>query len=68
MNRGEHVECRRHDFFVRHLMGVDPPGWNSGLTLKEEDQANPAQNSSNGAPSPHSFNDPSPYDPPLWWW
>jgi hypothetical protein len=26
----------RNDFFVRHLLGVAPPDWNSGIALADE--------------------------------
>jgi dipeptidyl aminopeptidase/acylaminoacyl peptidase len=28
---GEYADRKRNDFFVRHLLGVDPPDWNKAL-------------------------------------
>jgi dipeptidyl aminopeptidase/acylaminoacyl peptidase len=58
---------RRNDFFVRWLMGVTPPDWNSGITLN---------NTQNGdldfppdQPPPYGFFDDPNHDlPPYWWW
>jgi dipeptidyl aminopeptidase/acylaminoacyl peptidase len=27
---GDYGERRRRDFFVRHLLGIEPPDWNRG--------------------------------------
>jgi hypothetical protein len=41
-----------NDFFVRWLLGVNPPDWNSG----------------HGAPAYGFFDSPSDEKPPFWWW
>jgi dipeptidyl aminopeptidase/acylaminoacyl peptidase len=39
-NGGEYGERRRRDYFVRHLLGVEPPNWNQ---QPQEEQKSPAE-------------------------
>jgi hypothetical protein len=72
---------KRNDFFVRHLMGVNPPDWNSGITVGGGGRGRGGP----GAPSTMTLGDliqfpaaePPPYGffenpaddkPPYWWW
>jgi len=64
---------RRNDFFVRKLLGVNPPDWNSGVAL----DAGPAARTPAGSPPggadaeqpPYGFFDsPADEKPPYWWW
>jgi dipeptidyl aminopeptidase/acylaminoacyl peptidase len=57
---------RRNDFFVRWLLGVNPPDWNSGVTLSVAggDRDDPQD----GAPPYGFFENPSDDRPPFWWW
>ncbi|MGH7462670.1 MAG: prolyl oligopeptidase family serine peptidase, partial [Longimicrobiales bacterium] len=54
-----------HDFFVRSLLGVMPPDWNSGVTLSAANDFDfPADE-----PPPYGFFDsPADGNPPFWWW
>jgi len=60
---------RRNDFFVRWLLGVNPPDWNSGITLDAPDGPSgiefPAEE-----PPPRGFfeEDPTFTYPSYWWW
>ena len=49
---------RRNDFFVRHLIGVNPPDWNSGISLR------PDATTGNGNGAGGSFEFPSEEPPP----
>jgi dipeptidyl aminopeptidase/acylaminoacyl peptidase len=57
---------RRNDFFVRHLLGVTPPDWNSGITLRTPgtgDSGLPDE------PPPYGFfESDADTSPPFWWW
>jgi dipeptidyl aminopeptidase/acylaminoacyl peptidase len=62
---------RRNDFFVRWLLGVNPPDWNSGVTLRAPGVT------SEGAgfdfpdeePAPRGFFDEDPtFTYPMFWW
>ena len=62
---------RRNDFFIRHLLGVTPPKWNSGITVSAP--TNPSNNPGNGLfeeePPPYGFfESPNDGTPPYWWW
>ena len=63
---------RRNDFFVRWLLGVNPPDWNSGITLRP-----PGSVTSQGGPFDFPDEEPAPRgffeeDPtftyPMFWW
>lgn len=69
---------RRNDFFVRWLMGVSPPDWNSGLSLRTPGPtgaSNPGAGNSGGfdfpseEPPPRGFFDEDPsFTYPMYWW
>jgi hypothetical protein len=64
---------RRNDFFVRWLLGVNPPDWNSGITLRQ-----PGATSGGGGggfdfpdeePVPRGFFEEDPtFTYPMFWW
>ena len=62
---------RRNDFFVRWLLGVNPPDWNSGITLRA-----PGATSEGGGfdfpdeePAPRGFFEEDPtFTYPMYWW
>jgi hypothetical protein len=56
---------KRNDFFVRWLLGVNPPDWNSGVTL---DAAGNGDDAGHGAPAYGFFDSPADEKPPFWWW
>jgi dipeptidyl aminopeptidase/acylaminoacyl peptidase len=56
---------RRNDFFVRWLLGVNPPDWNSGVRLSAADSNG---DEAGGAPAYGFFENPSDQRPPFWWW
>ena len=66
---------RRNDFFVRWLHGVNPPNWNSGISLRAAGGV-PAGNGGDAGlefpaeePAPRGFfeEDPS-FTYPMYWW
>ncbi len=66
---------RRNDFFVRWLLGVNPPDWNSGVTLRAPGAATDAPGSGAGLdfpdeePAPRGFFDEDPsFTYPMYWW
>ena len=67
---------RRNDFFVRWLMRVNPPDWNSGISLRPAGAANGAAGSGSGGfefpsdePPPRGFFDEDPsFVYPMSWW
>ncbi|MEQ1692223.1 MAG: prolyl oligopeptidase family serine peptidase, partial [Gemmatimonas sp.] len=67
---------RRNDFFVRWLMGVNPPDWNSGLSLRPAGAASGGAGSGSGGfdfpsdePPPRGFFDEDPsFTYPMFWW
>lgn len=66
---------RRNDFFVRWLMGVNPPDWNSGIALRPTGPVNGATGSGGGfefpsdEPPPRGFFDEDPsFTYPMSWW
>ncbi len=65
---GLHGTRKRNDFFVKALLGVDPPDWNSGISLgtDEEGRALTLQ-ADNPEPPPGFFDNPH-EDPPFTWW
>ena len=62
---------RRNDFFVRWLLGVNPPDWNSGISLRA-----PGATSEGGSldfpgeePAPRGFFEEDPtFTYPMYWW
>ena len=61
---------RRNDFFVRWLLGVNPPDWNSGITLRPAG-ANATQQLEFPAeePPPRGFFEEDPtFTYPMYWW
>ncbi len=67
---------RRNDFFVRWLMGVNPPDWNSGISLRASGAENGGTGTGGGAfdfpsdePPPRGFFDDDPsFTYPMFWW
>ena len=67
---------RRNDFFVRWLIGVNPPDWNSGISLRPAGTAGTGAGSGGGAfdfpseePPPRGFFDEDPsFTYPMFWW
>jgi hypothetical protein len=62
---------KRNDFFVKWLMGVNPPDWNSGITIGRGGGApgNGQFEFPDEEPPPYGFfEDPSDGRPPYWWW
>ncbi len=67
---------RRNDFFVRWLLGVNPPDWNSGIALRPPSATNGGAGGNGGAfefpseePPPHGFFDEDPsFAYPMSWW
>ena len=63
---------RRNDFFVRWLLNVNPPDWNSGVTLRTPGAASegPGFEFPDEEPAPRGFfdEDPTfPYPMHFWW-
>ncbi len=59
---------KRNDFFVKSLMGIDPPDWNSGITLGTDEEGRPIMEPDfDIEPPPGFFEDPN-EDPPYTWW
>ena len=62
---------RRNDFFVRWLLGVNPPDWNSGITIRAPGAATEGPGFDLGEePAPRGFfeEDPTfPYPMKFWW-
>jgi dipeptidyl-peptidase 4 len=55
---------KRNDFFVRSLLGVTPPDWNSGVTLAAANDFDFPEDL-----LPYGFFDtPEDNNPPFWWW
>ncbi len=67
---------RRNDFFVRWLMGVNPPDWNSGISLRPAGAVSGGSGSGGGEfefpsdePPPRGFFDEDPsFVYPMSWW
>jgi dipeptidyl aminopeptidase/acylaminoacyl peptidase len=62
---------RRNDFFVRWLLGVNPPNWNSGITLRAAGAASegPGFEFPNEEPAPRGFFEEDPtFTYPMYWW
>jgi dipeptidyl aminopeptidase/acylaminoacyl peptidase len=61
---------RRNDFFVRWLMGVNPPDWNSGVTLRPAGAASSSQLEFPAEePPPRGFFEEDPtFTYPMYWW
>ena len=55
---------KRNDFFVRWLHGVNPPDWNSGVTIAAPGNGN----GEDSGPAYGFFDDPNLEYPPYWWW
>jgi len=58
---------KRQDFFVKSLMGIDPPDWNIGITLGLDETGQPILDPEDIEPPPGFFDDPN-EDPPYTWW
>jgi dipeptidyl aminopeptidase/acylaminoacyl peptidase len=62
----------RNDFFVRSLMGVTPPKWNSGITLAPPRALNPntgqLEELDENVPPYGFFDDPEYSSPKYFWW
>ena len=54
---------KRQDFFVRSLLGVTPPDWNSGVTLAAANN-----DDSDDPPAWGFFESAADTNPPFWWW
>jgi dipeptidyl aminopeptidase/acylaminoacyl peptidase len=61
---------KRNDFFVKSLYGIDPPKWNTGLSLAPPNAANSnGLNFPDDDPMPYGFfQDPMHDLPPYIWW
>src|SRR6185369_14624665 len=62
---------RRNDFFVRWLMGVNPPDWNAGATLTTANAASSPQGLQfpEEEPPPRGFFEEDPtFTYPMYWW
>ena len=63
---------RRNDFFVRWLHGVNPPDWNSGLSITPPARATSEQGLPSfpeDEPPPRGFFDEDPtFTYPMYWW
>jgi len=57
---------KRNDFFVRALMGVEPPNWNA-VDLAEADGPE-GSGFDNGVPAYGFFDSPDDGSPPYTWW
>jgi hypothetical protein len=57
---------RRNDFFVRWLLGVNPPDWNGGASVAATGTG--GSDSFDGAPAYGFFDSPADEKPPYWWW
>ena len=63
---GAYGTRKRNDFFVRHLLGVQPPDWNTGLALLGQGGApGPFEQEDDAFPVPGFFEAPDPFD--FWW-
>jgi dipeptidyl aminopeptidase/acylaminoacyl peptidase len=59
---------KRNDFFVKSLWGIDPPDWNSGISLGLDEEGGPIMEPDfDIEPPPGFFEDPG-EDPPYTWW
>jgi dipeptidyl aminopeptidase/acylaminoacyl peptidase len=69
---GQEGTRKRNDFFVRHLLGVTPPKWNSGITLtnanSNNNPGNELQFGEFPPPSEDFFVNPNVGEPDYWWW
>jgi dipeptidyl aminopeptidase/acylaminoacyl peptidase len=62
---GDYGTRKRYDFFVKHLLGVEPPDWTAGVTLAEDGAPEPDFDFDDGDDPPSSFFDvPDPDHPP----
>ena len=62
---GDYGTRKRYDFFVKHLLGVEPPDWTAGVTLAEDGAPEPDFDLDDGEDPPSSFFDvPDPDHPP----
>jgi dipeptidyl aminopeptidase/acylaminoacyl peptidase len=59
---------KRNDFFVKALWGIDPPDWNSGVTLGEDENGRPIMEPDFDIEPPPGFFDDPREDPPYTWW
>jgi dipeptidyl aminopeptidase/acylaminoacyl peptidase len=59
---------KRNDFFVKSLWGIDPPDWNSGITLGEDETGRPIMEPDFAIEPPPGFFDSPDQDPPYTWW
>ena len=63
---------KRNDFFVRWLLGVNPPDWNSGITLTPPDAATGQGGNFDfpeEEPPPRGFFEEDPtFTYPMYWW
>ena len=66
---GGQVNQRRDDFFVKWLLGVEPPDWNSGVTLGlDETTGEPLEYPSfDLEPAPGFFEQEDEAPPYMWW-
>jgi dipeptidyl aminopeptidase/acylaminoacyl peptidase len=66
---GGQLNRRRDDFFVKWLLGVEPPDWNAGATLKADEAtgAAPGPDGDGLEPPPGFFEHPDAAPPFTWW-
>ena len=66
---GGQVNQRRDDFFVKWLLGVEPPDWNSGVTLGlDETTGEPLDYPSDDLEPAPGFFERDDETPPYMWW
>lgn len=59
---------RRDDFFVKWLLGVEPPNWNAGVTLGLADDGEQMDYPSDDLEPPPGFFEQPDEAPPYTWW
>lgn len=59
---------KRQDFFVKSLMGIDPPDWNSGITLGLDETGQPILLPDFDIEPPPGFFENPEEDSPFTWW
>jgi dipeptidyl aminopeptidase/acylaminoacyl peptidase len=67
---GDYGTRKRYDFFVTHLLGVDPPDWTAGVVLTEDGSDLDFDFEDDADAPPDFFDRPDPDHPPggAWTW